>query len=630
VRLRSTRFVSLCVLFLFLAHSALADDQTFEVSPGEQVSFTVPRNGPKIVIDYSVVKGQVTQPMFNYSDTSNCDNKWPTVTDPGPHYYSINLQNDATGSEIGTDSGTTGPVYNLYDCGCPYWNPPPCPYNDDDDATEYLARRKVFDISDWTKDADVPMTIRANRIFIHVTVIGAKPDQGQFETEEADFAPQISDLGITPPPSLRSPVTNTDDPVPNQTMVVPLGLAFNWGYVKRGTGKKVPARFELLAHHFDPEIPNDAAKYPGRPTVLYYDRVLIAFGPAEDSVDKKHFLGIHLGTQFFKATPDDTNLKPMIIKVIVKPPESMGKVANDLDAAFTNTAHRRGIPPHYLKGQGEQESDKRKVAGKWVWVREGYRYEPYSSDLAECSRGNKLRSKAPYQRYRMATQPGDGDLAEGVSLSRPADTEFRNTLKYKRNGTTAYLDETVTDVTCREIVDGSNGGPGVKGQRWDVQNAGTYNSVENELAATGNDRISFNAQTPMAASYGLLQALWTSIIRYTRWNDALGPGVAVLNPSLLSDTDDNLAAGDGSLNVSSIQLTRNFVLASSGGVSSCTTPTFDPNNFATVAEFQNAYRNSLNLYNCYWKDSDTGIRYGQSVINKTKNYIPKRSDTGFQ
>jgi len=609
----------------YLAAVAFAENQTFTVYSGESRSFVVPRNGPKVVADYVVEKGTGSAPAFYYSDTSNCENKYPADTSGTPWYYSINLQNDETGSEIGTDSGTNGPALTVYDCGCPYQSPYDCPPAQEPWNVDYFQRRKIFDVSDWTDDGDVPMTIRAQGVAIDVTVYEGKPDQGLFAAEPS-LAPQIKDIDPSPALLRRGPVTLDADPVPNQTLTVPLGLPFKWGMLKRKDKSPVKATYELLVHHFDPLIPDDTAKFPGRPTVLFDDRVLLAFG-ADEPVPERWFIGLHLGKQFFKVTPVDPKIPACIVRVDVKLPEQLGKPPNDLDDWLAKTAHRRGIPPHWIKAQVEKESVKKKVAGQWIWRRDTFRYEPFSADKKWISRNKKLRSKEPYDRYRLSTQANDDDLPQGADLNRPADTEFRNRYKYKRgNAAPAQITEDVVDVTASEIVL-ANEAAGKKGENYDIQNSDAFNAW---VAAFGNgqDPLLFNAQTTLASSYGLVQMLYVSAIELN-WNNATGdPDAAVLNPALLMDTDDNLNGGDGSLHIGTVLLLKRRNFASNGGNAKCVVPTFDLTKYNAYKEFEDAHRSLLTTYNCGF--SKDGLTYGEYVMSGAKQYTPTRKDTGIQ
>jgi hypothetical protein len=141
----------------------------------------------------------------------------------------------------------------------------------------------------------------------------------------------------------------------------------------------------------------------------------------------------------------------------------------------------------------------------------------------------------------------------------------------------------------------------------------------------GIDQLSFNAQTTIASSYGLLQVMYQKAIE-VNWNDANGPLQPALNPALLMDTPDNLIQGDGSLNVGSVEVLKGYVTASTGGAAGCSVAAFDPSAFSKFDDFEAAWISGLKQYNCDWQNG----AYGTTVVNKAKSYKPTRTDTGIQ
>ena len=371
----------------------------------------------------------------------------------------------------------------------------------------------------------------------------------------------------------------------------------------------------------DPNYPvaDDASQYPNRTVSLFPDSVLLGFNMTAVTTSKS-FVGLHIGTQFLQVTPTDTSIKPALIRVDVVKPTTLGAYPPfDLDDDISKVASRRGIPPQWIKGHADKESDRIGIGKNVHWDRTTFRYEPLSADLGYVSRcfsgcSKPDREVAPFSRYRFATQTNDGALAVGSDLSAD-DIAFRTRLHDSDQIT--FLTATQPDVTAREIFDGND-----FRQHWSVVNDIEFKRVEADLKK-GKDDLSFNAQTALASSYGLLQCMPDPVARIANWRDPFGPGIADIHPSYLADTSVNLANGTGSLNVATVQLLRLLTIASAGK-SPLGGGAFPIDHFDSFVNFRDAWKRALQLYNA----GESG--YDQDVMSRAQDYTPSLASAGIQ
>ena len=213
-------------------------------------------------------------------------------------------------------------------------------------------------------------------------------------------------------------------------------------------------------------------------------------------------------------------------------------------------AHKTGVPPQFIKGHAEKESFPR-------FNRLSYRYEPigepYVGDLdAVSNRPLNLRDVEPFKFYRLATQPDQTNsaLAKGT-LTSADDRDVRRgyLIGCDANGlggTPIGDGERAVNPTAWEIVRCSD--VALK-RRWAIL-AGAHAS--NRLERLENNK--FTAQTGLAASYGFLQVTFRRSIDENLW-----PQGASVGPSRLLDTNENHAAGGGSLQVGTGVVARMFL-----------------------------------------------------------------------
>jgi hypothetical protein len=318
--------------------------------------------------------------------------------------------------------------------------------------------------------------------------------------------------------------------------------------------------------------------------VLEYNRAL--------HEGQKTFRGVHIGTQKLTVTPDDTSVKPFTFNVGVFDPGSLGDSDVQYDAMIVNWGNRRGIPPHIVKGLIKQETG--------VFDPNTYRYEPLNPDVGDIGMSGLLGSD-PYMHYRMATADG---LSRG-DLQLADDVTPRQVLKVPRGPGKSPINVRPTDVcpaacvSARELFLAND-----DWQKWTVHADFDMNDPA-DLA-----KLDITAQTPLAASYGLMQTMY-EVAAELKWSTFGGQK----NPSLLFDTPANTAAGGGSLAVGTLEFYKRYRACRTG-------------DFATDPDFadSNAYKSmivdALNFYNHGPKKNKTNSGYGDDAWNLSLTYQP--------
>jgi hypothetical protein len=360
----------------------------------------------------------------------------------------------------------------------------------------------------------------------------------------------------------------------------PLGSRFFLQLIQRdqsGTPVPVTSSFTLEPGLIAPSI--------NEPT-LFPNNVVIEYDPATASATK-FFQAIHLGTVTLTITPVDTSIRPTTVRISVNAPVGLGALHNEVDSSLITLGHRRGIPPHFLKGQIQKESGFDPTA---------YRYEVLSVDMNYVSAGQNLRARRPYSLYRLATSDG---LSQGTDILR-ADISPRSIydITVRLPFIPLFFVRPIADddtLVSAENIYLTNDG---------TANWSTYSPSRAARVATNPGLLQFTAQTPLAASYGLLQILYSTAIAPMGWSGVGG----AQNPSYLFDTDVNTAGGGGSVSLGSDYLRRMFARANPGA-----NPTFD-----SPADFLDAFTNAFNMYN---HASITGL-YGFQVISNSAAFSP--------
>jgi len=372
------------------------------------------------------------------------------------------------------------------------------------------------------------------------------------------------------------------------TARLPLGSTFflQLAEVEEETGMPVPIEsvFTLEAASVTPVIAD--------PT-LFPDSVVIEYDRASAS-EIKFFVAVHLGSVLLNITPTDSSVSPVSVEVTVTQPLRLGSSNNRFDERLLDLGHRRGIPPQLLKGQIRKESD---------FDPEAYRYEPLSVDLEYVSRGQEIRREKPFSLYRLATTDG---LAQGEDIITD-DISPRSIYSIRRKGTVRPIDDADQFVSALEIFRENDAR-----HNWSKENQARTQRVEDDPSL-----LDFTAQTPLAASYGLLQILYSTAIAPMNWA-GVGP-LKRRNPSLLFDTPANLESGGGSLELGSGYLRRVFLKANP------LVSVSDPELFDSSA-FEAAFERALNVYN---RTKPTGP-YGDLVLNFSRQFEPIPATSIFQ
>jgi hypothetical protein len=371
----------------------------------------------------------------------------------------------------------------------------------------------------------------------------------------------------------------------------PLGSAFSfqlWKINQDETRTAVPSLFTLRSHSLIPSVPL---------TALFKNNVIIEFAPSRvDSI--KFFQAVHLGESILDIIPSDTSITPVRVRIIINEPLRLGSSQNQFDPRLISLGNQRGIPPQMLKGQARKESGPN-------FNPQAYRYEPLSVDFAYISRGKDLRTSQPYSFYRLATTDG---LLQGTNINMD-DISPRSIYCISRNDVLRRIDNSDQFVSAREIYLQNDKTTSCSGnQNWSINSA-----KKADLVAKNPALLDFTAQTSLAASYGLLQILYSTAVETMDWQGINGAH----NPNLLFDTDANLRLGGGSLGLGSGYLVIVFPRANSKV--SLMNPTF-----SNQASLEDAFRAAFNYYNHSSPEGD----YGREVLNFSLRFKPV-SPTGI-
>ncbi len=375
--------------------------------------------------------------------------------------------------------------------------------------------------------------------------------------------------------SPADPGTETKAAEEGLTARVPLGSRF---FLQLADEDSNPIESRFVLGAADPEPTDGPALFPNH-VVIEFDR--------DGAGEIKFFQAVHLGEVTVSIEPTDTSISPVEVRVTVIEPARLGPAAG-VDARFIEFGHRRGVPPQILKGVSRRESGPN-------FNPQAYRYEPIAGgvgDLDAISAGQNLRTQIPYSRYRLATADG---LAQGTDILTE-DISPRSIYRIRRAGQLRRIADTDEFVTAREIFEENDSFLGVKDpsvpdQRWSATaRRATLNAIRRDP-----DILDFTAQTPLAASYGLMQMLYTTAIAPMGWTGLKPTGACRVdpddcNPSSLFDTSANVAAGGGSVALASDYLRRRFQQRNRA-VSQT-----DPR-FGNPAQLEAAYRNMLQGYN---------------------------------
>lgn len=405
-------------------------------------------------------------------------------------------------------------------------------------------------------------------------------------------------LGGTP----QHPDPPPEDIPPGATARIPLGRVFFVEVADQSI-------FTLEGAMADPQI-TEARLFP--------NHVVIPFAPGTPSA-RKEFQAVHLGNVTLKVydAADPTSLR-FSLPIQVTRPSKLGDTNNQvdglpLDEILIDLGHRRGIPPHFIKGQIKREATDPQTG---LFKTEAYRYEPLTVDLRYIStclfpltpRGPcNLREKQPFARYRLRTADG---LTQDPVLGDEDISPREIYCVFRTDGTRRRMTEFDELISAGTIVDANDEVPsgdpsGCFSQNWREK---LENDAIRDFLARDETALGFTAQTTIASSYGLLQVLYDSAIAPMGWKGVNG----ARNPRFLFDTPSNVDSGGGSLVLGSGYLRRIFPRVNPASLA------IDPN-FADPGALQGAFSKAFNVYNN--KDPDTGD-YGPAVLSFSNDFLP--------
>lgn len=369
---------------------------------------------------------------------------------------------------------------------------------------------------------------------------------------------------------------------------VPLGLELRLGLKRRN--QYVPAAYALAPA----QLNGLAAKslYPAS-ALLEYARFV------HDT--QKTFRAVHFGTQQLTITPDDSSIPPVTVTLGVIDPGNLGNSDIDYDRAFVEWGNKRGIPLHVVKGLVRQEGPFKPMT---------YRYEPLNPDTGDLGISGSNLTSDPYNHYRMQTASGlsKGDQILDLSAGNTAyssvdDVSPRNVFELPRGANRAMIQIRPIDecpqacVSAREILLNNDGD----------QNWTDYADFDiNDPADL--QRLDFTAQTPLAASYGLMQTMYQVAVELM-WQTTDGRR----NPSLLFDTPANLSVGGGTIPVGTLEFYKRYRQCRAGDWA--TAP-----DFADSDDYRSMIVDALNYYNHGAGTSNAG--YGDSAWGYSQQFSP--------
>ncbi|HKY21885.1 MAG TPA: hypothetical protein VJM31_11775 [Vicinamibacterales bacterium] len=401
-----------------------------------------------------------------------------------------------------------------------------------------------------------------------------------------DFSMTVNRSGVYLKGALDGGAFSSAVPLPT-TAHVPLGSYVTFALVNQA-GSPLAASFQQGQSTLEPGI---------RPGALFPANVVFSY--ILRSANTVVYQAVHKGQATINVSGPSGGPATHTFTIVVEDPPptaKLGNIYNDLDWRLYFWGHAYGIPPQLMKAQIAQEQ-------YGAWSPFEYRYEPTGQigDLRTISRGKRYRTtREPFITYRFQTleDSTDNALSEGPFVL-PADRYLAGS---------PNLGAAQLRVECDA---NGNGGRGV--------NEGDVNIWVTELFRCNDDRSNwtetngiarttqvlgdpFTAQWSLAGSYGYLQVTY---IRATElgWGGSLVNGTR--NPSLLFDSDDNLADNGGSLYLGNWDLAIKYYKVNKANRS-----LFPENKFDNVQAFVVSFKGAWKLYN---GETAYGVRVASTV-----------------
>jgi hypothetical protein len=441
------------------------------------------------------------------------------------------------------------------------------------------------------------------------------------------------------------------------TAELPLGARFDLAYERRDANGKwndISSGVEVTDEAVTPRLPATLNDYS--PTIgdgyipLFAGTVLFPFDLTHSGT-KKTFQVVHKGDAKLHVKPDDAKPDddPIAFSVSITDPVSLGVLNAAIpahpgatnagrvvyyDTEIVRRAHRSGIPPQWLKAQIDNETGDSNAR---LFSPYSFRYEPYTRDRRIIQQPGFLTKSLPPPVFKgnASTEVyGDFALPSGHSLCGngigrcPSDIDdfappnIRQYL-YCVNGMKLVVPRFGTYPTARQYILGNPREWPAKADPTPQLACGTVLSTsggKSHAVRSVQDVMNFTAQTALASSFGLMQAIPSDVMGEPfYWSGFSG----LHNPSFLFDTDQNISRGvdtdtrgDVRGGASSLKFgtMRDVWLyrALRGGVDD------SPEAFATSADFDDQLANALDLYN------GGGAGYGQEVVDRLPPYTPQR------
>jgi hypothetical protein len=375
------------------------------------------------------------------------------------------------------------------------------------------------------------------------------------------------------------------------------------------------------------------------PTSLFPDNVLLHFtDPTPDE-----FFAVHSGTAVLDIEPNDPNSGAPKVFLTVNVPScllgqscgvSLGSTHNqlndgtDIDSDIVRFADFRGIPPQILKGDIQRETGFNPNA---------YRYEPLTVDFLQVSSRNgepgvpgDLRQDPALIPWRVQTSADDVDspgLAQGSNLNDPNSPEraLREQFLVSVSGTDVPLSGLVNLVGPLQLqsrlITASD--PAIEMENILLSNP-RQNWICNAARTTCTPQFQayrvfrathrpFTAQTSLAASYGLMQVLYTVAVLERSYTDGQGIG---LQPAGLWQPPSSIDLGTEHL----ANLFREWKNFSSLA---------DSPQFSNMDDLRNKIGIALALYNGVSRPRRVALteqnltEYATDVLARSENFAPR-------
>lgn len=382
---------------------------------------------------------------------------------------------------------------------------------------------------------------------------------------------------------------------------IPLGLPVRLALTRAVSGRQTAAvtAFKVSNHKVTKPLFNESVS----PDLAVLDY------PAEKGTERVLF-GIHLGTATLTANPPGPGPDHTFLVEVMRP-VTLGAAPWQYDKYIVEMAHKGGMPPSVLKRQIQRETNFNPMS---------YRYEPLSpgADFAAItavgdSSGKNVRAVHPFERYRLATLadatnealPSGRDLtAADLAIAAAARLKIR-----KANGAIDLMTAQDRFVSARNIYENNDAR-----QNWSKSNPRWAAKVK-----VNPELLDFTAQTGLAASYGLMQIMYPTAISLMHWKDADRAGNhPAVNPSLLFDTPENLASGNGSMSLGAEYAAEQYLRAHGDQL--------PPH--GSVDDFVGSWFPALNFYNHGTSGCKADVCsgnpscYGRCIIDDHAKYLP--------